>query len=116
MTEINYYNELSKYKSAFVGHHNYPLNYLLAKHIEVLMCGCLAFFEPNILLKEQLGLIEYEHYVPCFDENGLIKDEDFYINWMNSKEGEEIAYNGKEYVKKFGKDYIKELINFFNKI
>jgi hypothetical protein len=35
---------------------------------------------------------------------------------MNSKEGEEVANNGKEYVKKFGKDYIKELINFFNKI
>jgi hypothetical protein len=80
------------------------------------MCGCLAFFEPNILLKEQLGLIEYKHYIPCFDKNGLIKDENFYINWMNSKEGEEVANNGKEYVKKFGKDYIKELINFFNKI
>ena len=116
MTELNYYNELSKYKSAFVGHNNYPLNYLLAKHIEVLMCGCLAFFEPNTLLKEQLGLIEYKHYIPCFDKSGLIKDENFYVNWMNSKEGEEIANNGKEYVKKFGKDYIKELINFFNKI
>jgi hypothetical protein len=83
MTEMNYYNKLSEFKGAFVGHFNYPLNYLLAKHIEVLMCGCLGFYEKNPLLKEQLGLIEFEHYIPCTDDNGnLIEDANFYYEWL----------------------------------
>jgi len=117
MTEIKYYNELTKYKAAFVGHHEFPINFLLAKHIEVLMCGCLGFFEPNPLLSSELGLIESKHYVSCFDENGLIKDEDFYIKWMNSDEGEKIAENGKAYVReKFGEKYIQEFISFLIKV
>lgn len=113
MTELNYYNELSKYKGAFVGHHCFPLNFLLAKHIEVLMCGCLGFFEPNPLLKEQLGLLEYVHYIPCFDENGLIKNPNFYLNWINSDEGHEISIRGKEYVRNnFGKEYVKKFTDF----
>jgi hypothetical protein len=81
MTELNYYNKLAKYKSAFVGHHIFPINFLLAKHIEVLMCGCLGFFEKNDLLFSQLGLIEFVHYIPCTDESGdVIDDYDFYIN------------------------------------
>lgn len=116
MTELKYYDELTKYKGAFVGHYKFPINFLLAKHIEVLMCGCLGFFETNPLLKSELGLIEFEHYIPCFDENNtLIKNEDFYINWMSSEEGERIAENGKKYVReKFGKKYIQEFINFLN--
>ena len=114
MTDLNYYNEISKYKGAFVGHHAFPINFLLAKHIEVLMCGCLGFFEPNPLLKEQLGLIEYVHYIPCFDENGLIKDDSFYRKWIESDEGYMIANQGKEYVRdKFGKEYVKKLADFF---
>lgn len=113
MTEIKYYDELTKYKAAFVGHHTYPINFLLAKHIEVLMCGCLGFFEPNPLLKEQLGLLEYVHYIPCFDENGLIKDPQFYTDWINSEEGKKISISGREYVRnKFGKEYIKNFLNF----
>lgn len=117
MTEVNYYSELTKYKGAFVGHHKFPLDFLLAKHIEVLMCGCLGFFEPNPLLKEQLGLVEFEHYIPCFNENGLIEDPKFYINWMQSEEGEKIANNGKKYVRdKFGKKYILEFIKLINQL
>ena len=116
MTELKYYNELTKYKSAFVGHHDFPINFLLAKHIEVLMCGCLGFFEPNPLLKSELGLIEFEHYIPCFDNNGLIKDINFYYKWINSDEGEKISENGKKYVReKFGKNYIIEFIEFLKK-
>jgi hypothetical protein len=117
MTELNYYKELSKYKSAFVGHYVYPINFLLAKHIEVLMCGCIGFFEPNSLLKEQLGLIEYVHYIPCFDENGLIKNDSFYRKWIESDEGQIIAKQGKEYVrKKFGNEYIKEFADLISKM
>ena len=117
MTELNYYKELSKYKAPFVGHHNFPLNFLLAKHIEVLMCGCLGFFEPNPLLQEQLGLIEYVHYIPCFDESGLIKDKSFYINWIKSEDGEKIANNGKEYVrKKFGLERVEVFVDIISSL
>ena len=111
MTEMNYYNKVSEYKGAFVGHHLFPINFLLAKHIEVLMCGCIGFFENHPLLKEELGLIEYEHYIPCSDDNGnLIEDENFYYDWL--EKGEEIAKKGSEYVRnKFGKNYIKDYIN-----
>jgi hypothetical protein len=81
------------------------------------MCGCLGFFEPNTLLKDQLGLIEYVHYIPCFNEDGLIKDKDFYIKWINSEEGYKISLQGKEYVRnKFGKEYVKQLADFFSNI
>jgi len=117
MTELNYYNELTKYKSAFVGHYIFPINFLLAKHIEVLMCGCLGFFEPNPLLKEQLGLVEWLHYIPCYDENGLIKDVNFYKQHINSDKGKKIASNGREYVRReFGKKQIIKLINFLKKV
>jgi len=110
MTEINYYNKLSKFKGAFVGHLLFPINYLVAKHIEVLMCGCLGFFEKNPLLKDELGLIEFEHYIPCSDDNGnLIKDEKFYIDWI--EKGNEIALKGSLYVReKFGENYIDEYL------
>ena len=113
---LNYYKKLEEYKGAFVGHHEFPLNFLLAKHIEVLMCGCLGFFEKNKLLKEELGLEEFVHYIPCTDDNGnLISDENFYINWLNSEKGLQIALTGANYVReKFGEKYIMEYINFFN--
>lgn len=111
MTEMNYYNKLAEYKGAFVGHYIFPLNFLLAKHIEVLMCGCLGFFEKNPLLKEQLGLIEFEHYIPCTDEGGnLIEDEKFYYDWL--EKGIDIARKGAEYVRnKFGENYIDKYID-----
>lgn len=117
MIGLKYYNELTKYKAAFVGHHIFPIDFCLAKHIEVLMCGCLGFFEPNPLLKEQLGLIEYVHYIPCFENGELIKDPNFYLKWMNSDEGAKISENGKSYVRnKFGKNYIEDFIKFLKNI
>ena len=113
-----YYSELCKYKGAFVGHYIFPLNFLLAKHIEVLYCGCLGFFENNPLLEKELGLIEYVHYIPCSDENNnIIQDEQFYLKWLNSEEGNKIAENGKKYVtEKFGKSYIKYYQKFFESL
>lgn len=118
MTGINYYNKLSEFKGAFVGHHIFPLNFLLAKHIEILMCGCLGFFEKNHMLKEQLGLIEFVHYVPCSDDNGNLNNNfNFYDDWLTSEEGKIIALTGAKYVReKFGKNYLNEYINFFNSL
>jgi hypothetical protein len=124
MTDMNYYKKLCEYKGAFVGNYVYPINFLLAKHIEVLMCGCLGFFERNHLLKEQLGLIEYVHYIPCTDLNGnVISNINYYIYWMESKDsdgnirGQKIAQTGAEYVReKYGIKYIQEYIDFFNMV
>ena len=114
MTEMNYYNKLSEYKGAFVGHHLFPINFCLAKHIETLMCGCLGFFERNPLLKEELGLIEFIHYIPCSDEYGnLIQDVSFYTNWL--EKGKEIAMNGSKYIReKFGENYLDEYLKIIN--
>ena len=116
MTELNYYKKLSQYKGAFVGHYNFPLDFPLAKHIEVLMCGCLGFFERNINLEKDLGLIEFVHYIPCTDEQGnLITDEEFYSKWIESDQGKEIAINGKNFTQqKFGTDNTKEYLDFFS--
>lgn len=112
--EMNYYNKLSEFKGAFVGHHEFPINFCLAKHIEVLMCGCLGFYEPNPLLESQLGLKEYIHYVPCYDKGKLIENHEFYKNWMSSKEGEKIAKAGQEFViNTYGNRQIEKLFRFF---
>ena len=113
-TELSYYNKLAEFKGAFVSHYIFPLNFLLAKHIEVLMCGCLGFFQKNILLKEELGLIEFEHYIPCSDDEGnIIDDEQYYIYWLEN--GKDIAKTGSEYVRnKFGENYINEYMNLLN--
>jgi hypothetical protein len=115
MTEMNYYNKLSEFKAAFVGHHNFPINFCLAKHIEVLMCGCLGFFEPNPLLESQLGLKEYTHYIPCYRDGNLIDDSNFYTEWI--KNGEEIARNGQKFVmENFGEKQIHKLFQFLASI
>lgn len=115
MTDLNYYNKLSEYKGAFVGHHNFPLNFLLGKHIEVLMCGCLGFYEPNPLLEPQLGLIENVHYISCYKDGKLIQDYNFYKNWIESGEGEKIAKQGQEYVmENFGEKRIHKFFELLN--
>ena len=116
MTGVNYYNKLSEFKAAFVGHHDFPLNFLLAKHIEVLMCGCLGFFEPNRLLYDQLGLIESEHYVSNFKEGCMIDNYSFYYDWINSERGREVSRSGQKYVmEKFGKQQINKLFDILEK-
>ena len=116
MTEMNYYRKLCEYKGAFVGHYDFPINFVLAKHIETLMCGCLSFFEPNILLQSQLGLKEFIHYIPCFKDGKMIEDPLFYKEWLESDEGEKIAKVGQEYaMEKFGLDQIRKMFEFFDK-
>jgi hypothetical protein len=114
MTDLNYYNKLCEYKGSFVGHYDFPINFLLAKHIEVLMCGCLAFFEPNELLESQLGLKEFEHYIPCYKDKNIIDDYSFYKKWLDSEEGEKIAKKGQYYIfENFGDKQIYNLFSFF---
>lgn len=115
VTEMDYYNKLSEFKAAFVGHHVFPINFLLAKHIEVLMCGCLGFFEPNSLLESQLGLKEYVHYIPCYNDGKMIEDINFYTEWIDN--GEEIAKDGQQFVmENFGERQLYKMFDFFKSI
>ena len=98
---LNYYDKLVEYQGAFFAYYEAPKNFNLAKIIEILACGCLGFFEKSVLLEEELGLKEFEHYVPITDEKGnLIEDLKYYEKWLFGKEGKKIAEDGKQFVKK----------------
>lgn len=111
----DYYDKLSSYKGAIVGLAKFPVNFLLAKIIEVLGCGCLGFFEKSPLYEERLGLKEYIHYIPVdIDNEGKVSFLNFEYKYIiDSKEGQEIAQNGYDYVKKnFNSvSFIKNVIN-----
>jgi hypothetical protein len=114
---LNYYKNLCMYKGAFVSTANKPIDYLLAKHIEVLMCGCIGFFDESPLLKKELGLIAFEHYVPCTIDDELIQEPFFYKKYLNTELGEKIANNGRDFVrKKFGNKNINNYIDFFKSL
>jgi hypothetical protein len=112
---LEYYKKLASYKGAIVGLAKFPLNFLLAKVIEVLGSGCLGFFEASTLYKERLGLEEYIHYIPIeFDENNKLKFLNYEYRYiLDSKEGLEIAMNGYNYIKNNfnSKTFIKNVIN-----
>jgi hypothetical protein len=98
---INYYDELSKYKGALFGLANFPINFLLAKVIEILGSGCIGFFEYSEEYDIHLGLKEWEHYVPIYKENNKLNfNNENYKEIINSEKGKEIALNGYNYIKK----------------
>ena len=97
---INYLKIIAKYKGVFFGYAEKPLSFNLAKIIEILMCGSIGFFEFSPLLEKELGLIAFKHYVPITNDDGkLIEDVNYYLKYLNSKEGEQIALNGANYVR-----------------
>lgn len=99
-TGLNYYMIINKYKAAFFGYASKPLNFNLAKIIEILMCGTLGFFEYSPLLESELGLVKFVHYVPMTDDNGiLITDKNYYLEYLNSDIGNNIAITGALYVR-----------------
>jgi len=96
----NYYDKLCQYRGAFFAYYEFPKNFNLAKIIEILACGCLGFFEKSDLLMEELGLKEFEHYVPITKDGVLIEDLEYYNKWMSGEEGKKIAENGRRFVRK----------------
>ena len=47
----------------------------------------------------------------------IIKDKSFYINWIKSEDGEKIANNGKEYVrKKFGLERVEVFVDIISSL
>lgn len=99
-TGLDYYKLLASYKGAFFGFYKYPLNYPLAKVIEILACGTLGFFEYSPILGT-LGLEKFKHYVPLLVDSAgkIIIDANYYVKYLNSEEGEKIASQGCQYVR-----------------
>ena len=75
----NYYDKLSEYKICILGLANYPLDFLLAKVIEILGTGSLGLFQKSTLYYERLGLIKNKHYIEIdFVNNKLVLDNEKY--------------------------------------
>lgn len=115
---LKYLNILSEYQGSFIFFAIYPINFILAKVFEVILSGCIAFIEPNESLKNDLGLIEYEHYVPVLmSNNKIILDINYYNKYLGTEEGLRIAKNGFNYIKNNFTDnnialnYIKIILN-----
>jgi len=116
----NYYKLLGKYKGAFFAYYQYPKNFNLAKIIEILSMGCIGFFEFSPLLENELGLIPFQHYVPCTKDGQLITKSKYYKYFLNDTDGKgsEIAKNGQQYIRDNFSNFngIKNYINIFQKI
>ena len=115
---LKYLQTLSQYQGSFIFFAIHPINYILAKVFEVMLAGCIAFIEPNKSLKKDLGLIEYEHYVPVLMiNNKMVFDINYYNKYLGTREGLRIAKNGFNYIKnnftdsKIALNYIKLLSN-----
>lgn len=105
---LEYLKTISTYKGAFFTYAKKPLDFNLAKIIEILMCGTLGFFEYSPLLENELGLKKFVHYVPITNEDGtLITDEKYYLHYMEI--GQSIARKGCEYARKNFSSYQRSL-------
>ena len=117
---INYYKILGSYFGAFFAYYDAPMNFNLAKIIEILSVGCIGFFEESPLLQEELGLIPYVHYVPCTQNGELIIKTKFYKYFLNNVDGvgQKIAAQGKKYIEDnfSNKNELKNYIKIFNDI
>lgn len=112
----NYYKILDNYKGAFFGYYEYPMNFNLAKIIEILSVGTIGFFEESPLLKEELQLEPYVHYVPCTKDGELITKTRYYKYFFENSIGEQIAKNGRDHIlNKFSNEnQIQNFIRIFN--
>jgi hypothetical protein len=115
---LKYLQTLSQYQGSFIFFAVFPINFILAKVFEVMLAGCIAFIEPNDSLKNDLGLIEYEHYVPVLMMNNkMVLDINYYNKYIGTEEGLQIAKNGFNYIKnnftddKIALNYMKILSN-----
>ena len=96
----NYYDKLSEYKICILGLANHPLDFLLAKVIEILGTGSLGLFQKSNLYYERLGLIKNKHYIEIdIVNNKLVLDNEKYKTFFNNFYYMKIAQNGYDYVK-----------------
>jgi hypothetical protein len=111
---LKYLETLSQYQGSFIFFAIFPINFILAKVFEVMLAGCIAFIEPNESLKNDLGLIEYKHYVPVLmSNNKMVLDINYYNKYLGTDEGLRIAKNGFNYIKNNFTDN-KIALNYIN--
>ena len=97
----NYYDKLSEYKICILGLANYPVNFLLAKVIEILGTGSLGLFQKSDLYYRRLGLIKNIHYIEIDVVNDkLVLDNDKYKMLFYNINSMRIAQNGYDFIKK----------------
>lgn len=105
---LEYLKIISSYKGAFFTYAKKPLDFNLAKIIEILMCGTLGFFEYSPLLETELGLKEFVHYIPITKNDGtFITDAKYYFHFMEI--GQNIAREGCRHVRKNFSSYQRSL-------
>lgn len=93
----NYLETLQDFKYAFIGLGNYPMNFCISKIIETIAAGTLAIIEDSSLLKTEMGLIPYHHYIPMTDFNNIINFEELeYLQTHNLDK--KIAKKGRKHV------------------
>ena len=96
----NYYDKLCEYKICILGLANYPLDFLLAKVIEILGTGSLGLFQKSNLYYERLGLIKNKHYIEIdFVNDKLVLDNEKYKTFFYNPYYMKIAQNGYDFVK-----------------
>jgi hypothetical protein len=104
---VDYCKFISNYMGYFILFGTYPIDFPLVKIVECMLSGCLAFVEPKTYLYDELGLVEYEHYVPILIEDNtdkIILDIEYYNKYLNTELGLNIAKKGNEFIKKFFND------------
>lgn len=99
-TGLDYYKLLNGYKGAFMAYLVHPINYPVAKIVEILACGTLGFFQYDKVLDE-MGLVRFKHYVPIKMDNlgKMDMDEKYYLKYLTTQEGEKIAAEGCKFVR-----------------
>jgi hypothetical protein len=116
---LMYIELMSKYMGVFICFGSFPIDFPLAKVIEVFLAGCLAIIEPKKFLFDDYGLIPFEHYIPLLidKDEKLILDIKYYEKYLGTHEGEKIAKNGFEHIinnftdSKIAEKYIEILKN-----
>ncbi len=86
----SYFAQIAKYKGAFVGYCEKPIDHILYKTFEILATGTILFSEEKPQLAE-IGLQKYVHYVPIDAKNML--DIAYLDKYLNTDAGKTIAVN-----------------------
>jgi hypothetical protein len=110
----NLFIHLSTYLGAIATSSCYPLDYMVAKYVEILGSGCLGLFEFTTEL-DVIGLKPFVHYIPIntvsdgyFTKHGTKKKGLDITNinlmidkYLGTSEGEKIRLDGFIFVKKY---------------
>jgi hypothetical protein len=89
-----FYEELARHKGGIVTSAKKPINYTVAKYVEVPACGCLAFMEKTPDLRD-MGFVDGENYIHITNWNFKSK-----IKLLRSDEACTIAQAGRELIKR----------------